>query len=286
MVLHDNPHLMFTFDGGQARDRQIRMYEAGTALIGIDRLLTTGLQHIAAGKVIAPRAPQPFIIQTSAPGDGSIEIPVWLTATMVVALPLVEALCIEGASRVLWLWTSAVLTRMAGRERESTDYAKDLIDFLRTVEDHRHAEQTQRHMENMAWTKLVHPAARVMEPVGRSCHTVTITGEDEATIEFDSYDADAIRSNATDWIDPMEEITLTIDGFTLHNRQLRVKDPESPSRYVPAHVRDPEFNITPNVYTETASRRGDLRVMARTARNKANGSIRAFFILNALHKDG
>ena len=255
------------------------------ALIGIDRLLTTGLHHIAAGKVIAPRAPQPFIIRTSAPGDGSIEIPVWLTATMVVALPLVEALCVEGASRVLWLWTSAVLTRMAGRERESTGYTGELIDFLRTVEEHRHAEQTQRHIEHMTWAKLVHPAARVMEPVGRSCHTVSVTGEDEATIEFDSYDADAIRANATDWMEPMEEITLTIDGFTLHNRQLRVKDPEVPNRYVPGHVRDPAFDITPNVYPETASRRGDLRVMARTARNKANGSIRAFFILNALRKD-
>ena len=275
MLMRDDPHLVFTFDGGQANEQKIRMYEVGTALIGIDRLLTTGLHHITSGKTIAPRAPQPFVIRTSSPGDGSIEIPVWLTSSAIVTLPIIEALCVEGASKVLWLLASTVLTRNANREKESADYIGKLLDHLGAVEAH-------RHIENMEWAKLANHASRVVEPVGRSCDEMSITSEDDETIDFDSIDADAIRFNVTHRMGALNEIQLEIDGFTSHNRQLKVKNPEFPDRFVTAYVRDPAFNTSPNVYTIAATHRANLRVLARVARNKSNGSIRAIYIYKAI----
>ena len=284
MLIREQPHLVVSFEGGDADEQQMRTYEMGTALIGIDRLITTGLFRIATGGVPGPRAPQPFVIRTSTLRDGCIEIPLWLATTTVASLALVRELCVSGASEVLWRWMSGVLMRLAGRDKEANDHISQLIAALREVNVQRHAELV-KHIEGMQWSSFARYGAQTMAPVGRSCRYASLSGDQGKTV-FDSYDGESIRANAQDRMGPMEALILTIDGFTHHNRQLRVVDPECPGRYVPAHVRDPAFDIIPNVYTEAATRRAELRVMAKTARHKATGTIRAFFILDTPSPEG
>ena len=274
MLIREEPHLVVSFCGGDADHHQLRMYEVGTALIGIDRLMTTGLLSIATGKIPSPRAPLPFVIRTSAMREGSIDILAWLAPTAATAiLPLVHELYVTNASHVLWRWMSGVLMRMAGREDEANDHIGQLLGLLREV-------NAQRHIELMEWAKFARVGAQSVEPVGRSCHEAIVSSEEGET-SIDTFDAEAIRANARDRLGPMETMTLRMDGFTHHNRQLRVVDPEVPGRYVTAHVRDPAFDSAPNVYTEAATTKAQLTVMAKTARHKATGRIRALFILNS-----
>ena len=140
MLIREQPHLVVSFEGGDADEQQMRTYEMGTALIGIDRLITTGLFRIATGGVPGPRAPQPFVIRTSTLRDGCIEIPLWLATTTVASLALVRELCVSGASEVLWRWMSGVLMRLAGRDKEAIDHISQLIAALREVNVQRHAE--------------------------------------------------------------------------------------------------------------------------------------------------
>ena len=77
----------------------------------------------------------------------------------------------------------------------------------------------------------------------------------------------------------MTMIRVTVDGFTHHNRQLKVIHPDEPNRFVTASVRDPAFDIAPNIYTEAATERRMLDVAAKVTLK--DGRIQRVYIMDA-----
>ena len=82
----------------------------------------------------------------------------------------------------------------------------------------------------------------------------------------------------------MTKMRVKIDGFIYHNRQLKVVHPDEPNRFITAHVQDPIFENTPNVYTEAAIRQGTLDVTAKATLK--DGRIQKLYIMDAQYVDG
>ena len=82
----------------------------------------------------------------------------------------------------------------------------------------------------------------------------------------------------------MEKMRIKVDGFTHHNKQLKVVHPKEPGRFVTAYVQDPAFADAPNVYTEAATNESWLDVTAKpTIRD---GRIHALYIMDATIAEG
>ncbi len=77
----------------------------------------------------------------------------------------------------------------------------------------------------------------------------------------------------------MGTVLVRVDGFTHHNRQLKVVHPQEPHRFVTAVVRDPVFEVTPNLYTEAATERGLLEVRAKATMK--DGRIQKLYVMDA-----
>ena len=97
--------------------------------------------------------------------------------------------------------------------------------------------------------------------------------------------ADIIRSKGQLKVGEMETMRIIVDGFTHHNRQLKVIHPEAPGRFLTAYVRDPAFDESPNIYTEAATERRQLIVNAKAARRKEDDRLQSIYILDATFEE-
>ena len=82
----------------------------------------------------------------------------------------------------------------------------------------------------------------------------------------------------------METYRIKIDGFTHHNKQLKIAHPSEPGRFITGHVRDPAFEAAPNIYTEAATKQGWLSVTAKPTLQE--GQIKALYIMDATDAEG
>ena len=262
--------LIVTFDGGDAAGHTISMRRLGESLVGIERLASVGLMALETGQCPSPRQALPLTVRASPLRHGSVGLEAVL-AVVPGFLPLVNEVYLTGASEVLWRWISGALLKMGGRENDSSNHFERLVDLLAQVDGH-------RHLEAMEWHKLAGHGRRVVAPIGSSCESAAFTAGGQTT-EVDLPMADAIRSGDILEVGDMETMQVKVDGFTHHNRQLKLLHNDAPGRFITGHVRDPAFESAPNVYTEAATNQGWLKVTAKPTRK--DGRLQALYIMDA-----
>ncbi len=254
----------------------MRMRDLGHSLVGIERIITAGMFALENGTFPKSNEKLPFVVHTHAPRRGSIEFATWLVSTGLV--PVFYELYLSKTGDILWNWMSAVMFGLGGRKRDARRHLDKVLDILGVVNE-------QRHIEIVELYKLAHASRNAVRPIGHSCERIVFggSGPDQRT-EIDIPIADAIRSTVNCEVGDMERIRITVNGFAHHDRQLKIVDPDDPSRFIVAVVRDPAFDITPNIYTNAASYRGELDVHAK--RMIRGGRNHKLYIMDAKPVEG
>ena len=266
----EEPAFLIRFDGASADQHEIDMRQLGESLIGVERLITTGLFVMDAGRLPKRNERLPLLVRAKELQQGSVDIPALLGGAGAF-LPLFHELYITSAAHIIWRWMSGALLKMGGREREAETHFTELFRLLDKVD-------ARRHIEVLEWQKLSAPARRVVTPVGHSCDRLLLEMDGD-TAEIDLPVAEAIRSRDNLEVGDMESFRIKIDGFTHHNKQLKIAHLSEPGKFITGHVRDPVFQADHNIYTDAAIKQGWLNVTAKPVRKE--GRIQALYIMDA-----
>ena len=261
------------YEGGDAKQHVLDMRQLGESLIGIERLINTGLYVMEHGERPGHGRVLKSVVRVSTPRAGSLEFIPDLVAGVYPLLG--ESIVQRHIGAILRQLVKTPLLAMGGLEHQAQDRTVDLLEKVMAASD-RAAERTERaderrHREQMkAYDLLAHQwaydaARNAVSPVGNGCDCMQIS-DDETSDTVTPMMAKAIRTRGSMKIGEPRELFLLVDGFIHRTRQLRVVHPDLPDRLVTAYVRDPAFNVTPNIYTEAASSRKRLRVHARELR--------------------
>lgn len=261
------------YEGGDAEQHVLDMRQLGESLIGIERLINTGLYVLEHGKRPGHGRVLKSVVRVSTPQPGSLE---FIPDLLGGVYPLLnEPIVQKHIGAILRQLVKIPLLAMGGLEHEAQGHTVDLLEkALANAE--RAAERTERaderrHREHMKLYDLLshqwaYDAARnAVSPVGKGCDCMQIS-DDETSDTITPIMAEAIRTRGSVRMGEPEEMSVLVDGFIHRTRQLRVVHPDVPDRLVTAYVRDPAFAVAPNIYTEAASSRQRLRVLARDLR--------------------
>ena len=261
------------YEGGDAEQHVLDMRQLGESLIGIERLINTGLYVLEHGERPGHGRVLKSAVRVSTPQPGSLEFIPDLVAGVYPFLS--ESIVQRHIGAILRQLVKIPLLAMGGLEHEAQGRTDDLLEKVLAASESA-AERTERaderrHREQMkVYDLLSHPwayhaARNAVSPVGKGCDCMQIS-DDETSDTITPIMAEAIRTRGYVKIGELKELSVLVDGFIHRTRQLRVVHPDMPDRLVTAYVRDPAFNVTPNIYTEAASSRKHLRVHARDIR--------------------
>ena len=261
------------YEGGDAEQHVLDMRQLGESLIGIERLINTGLYVLEHGERPGHGRVLKSVVRVSTPRPGSLE---FIPDLLAGVYPLLsESIVQRHIGAILRQLVKIPLLAMGGLEHEAQGRTDDLLEKVlaaseRTAERADRADE-RRHREQMKVYDLIsHPwaydaARNAVSPVGKGCDCMHIS-DDETSDTITPMMAEAIRTRGSVKIGEPRELSVLVDGFIHRTRQLRVVHPDMPDRLVTAYVRDPAFDVTPNIYTEAASSRKRLQVHARDLR--------------------
>lgn len=261
------------YEGGDAQQHVLDMRQLGESLIGIERLVNTGLYVLEHGDRPGHGRLLKSVVRVSTPQPGSLEFIPDLVAGV---YPLLSDSFVQShIGAILRQLVKIPLLAMGGQEHEALVRTDDLLEKTLAASE-REAERRERaderrHREQMKIYELLshqwaYEAARnAVSPVGKGCDCMQIS-DDETSDTVTPMMAEAIRTRGSVKIGEPKELSVLVDGFIHRTRQLRVVHPEVPDRLVTAYVQDPAFDVTPNIYTEAASSQERLRVHARDLR--------------------
>lgn len=254
------------YEGGDAEQHVLDMRQLGESLIGIERLINTGLYVLEHGERPGHGRVLKSVIRVSTPQPGSLEFVPDLLAGVYPLLN--ESIVQKHIGAILRQLVKIPLLAMGGLEHEAQDRTHDLVEKLlaasERADERRHREQMKVY--DLLSHQWAYDAARnAISPVGRGCDCMQIL-DDETSDTITPMMAEAIRTRGSVKIGEPRELSVLVDGFIHRTRQLRVVHPDMPDRLVTAYVRDPAFDVAPNIYTEAASSRKRLRVHARDLR--------------------
>ena len=283
----EQPHLIIQFKGADADRHHLDMRRMGEALIGFQRIISVGFFVLEFGRYPKHREPLPITVRATGPKSGSIEFLSWVEATTPSLLPLLHEVSLTGASELIWRWTSCVLHKIGGRTNDSNENMLKLIELTDKLDERKLNAITEMHERSMnvlehAINRLSSPSRQVVSPIGHSCDQIDLSSpiKDEWFTTIDHPMADAIRSTQKLEVSDMKQMCIKVDGFTHHNRQLKVVHPDDPNRFITARVRDPAFDEAPNIYTEAATMERKLNASVKTTTNK-DGRLVGLYVMDA-----
>ena len=260
------------YEGGDAEQHVLDMRQLGESLIGIERLINTGLYVLEHGERPGHGRVLKSVVRVSTPQPGSLE---FIPDLVAAAYPLLsESIVQTHIGAILRQLVKIPLLAMGGLEHEAqgrTDALEKVLAASERAAERAERADERRHREQMkVYGLLSHPwaydaARNAVSPVGKGCDCMQIS-DDETSDTITPMMAEAIRTRGSVKIGEPKELSVLVDGFIHRSRQLRVVHPDMPGRLVTAYVRDPAFDVTPNIYTEAASSRKRLRVHARELR--------------------
>ena len=284
-----SPTLIIRYEGAVADNHRLDLHQLGESLVGIERIITVGLFVLEVGRMPVGRERLNFEIQALIPRRGSFEIQVLLSNVLAV-LPLFQSILGSDArevAKVIWRWISGVVSGMAGQGDNSSYHFTKMIEVWEGMDIRRHESldrmDARRHLETLGWQKLANATKKAVAPIGNSCESMVLqNGIERAEVtDIDFPMATTIRSNAKLEVGDMEKMRIRVDGVTLYNRQLRVVHPDVPGKHLTAHVRDPAFDSTPNIYIDALGSRKVLEVDAKRSVDKRSGDLRQLYIMDA-----
>ena len=329
------------YEGGDAKQHVLDMRQLGESLIGIERLINTGLYVLEHGErpghglarishqltaadadlpvfaalnavrvldVLSSTPARPnsrspceishlhalasqsgekcglvlkSVIRVSTPQPGSLE---FIPDLLAGVYPLLnESIVQKHIGGILRQLVKIPLLAMGGLEHEAQGRTHDLLEKALATSE-RAAERTdmadeRRHREQMKVYELLshqwaYEAARnAVSPVGKGCDCMQIS-DCETSDTITPMMARAIRSRGSVKMGEPRELSVLVDGFIHRTRQLRVVHPDVPDRLVTAYVRDPAFDVAPNIYTEAASSKKNASECLHVTSARATGWLR------------
>ena len=293
----EQPHLIIQFKGADADRHHLDMRRMGEALIGFQRIISVGLFVLEVGRYPKHRESLPITVRATGPKSGSIEFLSWVEVTPSL-LPLLHEVSLAGASELIWRWTSCVLHKIGGRTNDANKNMSKLIELIDKLDERKLNVITEMHERDMnvitemhgrnmnvlerAINRLSSASRQVVSPVGHSCDQIDLSSpkKDEWLTTIDHPMADAIRSKQKLEVSDMKQMCIKVDGFSHHNRQLKVVHPDDPDRFITARVRDPAFNEAPNIYTEAATMEKELNASVKITTNK-DGRLVGLYVMDA-----
>lgn len=262
--------IILKYEGGDADKHFVEMRSLGNSLLGFERIISDGLIFLGDNRLPKRGERHTLVVQAKEPVVGSSEIPVILTQSAGL-LPFTWWLMQTGASEAVSYFMTYVFTHLSGRKAEAAT-AMDAIVRMREIEaQERSISQEQWLAQEAGWrdqmfslvNKLVLPAIRAVAPIGPSVDQLKLNGSRAPALLIDLPTADAIRSKGELEVTDLRPIDLRVDGFVHHSKKLNVENPEQPGSYISADVRDPVFDVVPNVYTQAAASQSTIRVQAK-----------------------
>lgn len=261
--------LKIKFDGLAADKHVIGMRGLGQSLIGLERIINVGLVGLAEGRPPKRGEKFPLMVVTKSPKSGSVELITGLTEVASIAwtLPLITETFSMTGNAIISHWVSAVMLKLGGRVKEADPHFSRLADLM---DSQGNRDLEARRMDQAFLLGVIdrlQPSAKeFVAPLGRSCSTLKIgQGGDLPLLTVDEPTAEIIRAGKEMELSDMQEMTLRIDGFTHHNRKLKVGHPFHDGRYINADIRDPLFDESPNAYTDAAASKAEIKVLAKLA---------------------
>jgi hypothetical protein len=258
--------IAFVFDGREATKHAIDARQMGKSLIGLDRAVNVSLSLAVNGRL--PRRNERFglYLAAKAPARGSLDLPTvienapWILPLMHEALATLGTEYIRNFISWLLLWHG-------GRKADAEIHMEKMLDLVREMNRHNEAQTASWQQTVLALVDKLAPTAReIVEPVGRSASLLSVGGAKvDGVATVDEATADAIRSKDEIELQENTEFTLRLDGIIRHSRVIKAEFLDAPGEYVTADVRDPEFDVVPNSYTEALGSGNPIVVRARPA---------------------
>lgn len=265
---------------GLDSDRHVMpMGQLGASLVGADKIINFGLIFMSFGRL--PKRGERFdlVATVREPREGSYEIVAILQQAPWV-LPIVQEFLISGGVDASYRFISFVLTKFGGRPREANMHLDALIQLNRDHLQSRDLSDESWRNTLLAIVDRLAPQARdAVKPIGSGASVLSISGPRLGQrTDIDEPMADSIRSSEESEVGDMEKMTISVDGITHHNKQLKIAHPSIEGKYITAEVRDPNFDDFPNAYTDAASTLSTLKVMAKPLFR--NGELKTLYIMD------
>ena len=297
--------LTVRFEGGDATHQQMNMYHFGNALVGLEQLVSVGKFVADNGRLPKGRERLPFTVNVSAPRAGSIEVLAFLQSGAAF-VPLLHEAYFTGSAKLLWNWISGALFKLGGDDERASDHMLEMIKTNNAMnegnaaieqrrldveerrldveerrldieekriaaDDRRDKRRSRELMTALESRRLILPARNLVRPIGESCECLTLNSGDEQTV-IDSVLAEKIRAATSTNTGLRGSFVIDVDGFSHHNQQIKFTLPDNPNRYITGYIHDSKFDVVPNVYTEAATAKSKLVVVARPVTNR-NGEL-------------
>ena len=217
----DDQQLIIRFEGASAKHHVMGMRDLGESLKGIERILTTGIYAMRAGRYPNTNARLPFSVLVSSPRQGSVEF-VALWESVGPILPLLPEVYLSGVPEAVRNWLIGVLLKMGGREDQSSKHLSEVLSIMEQVEGNRHLEiialLDREHERTRRYAK------QAVTAVGPSCDKLVIPSIIEVA-EIDIAIAEVIRSGDDLEVSDMETMRVLVDGFIHHSKQIKLHHP-------------------------------------------------------------
>ena len=261
----ENTSIVIRYDGLTAgSDHMIDMRRLGNALVGFDRIITTGLVVIGQGRLPRRNERLPFNVVAGEPKANCVSVLAAITTGAQQSFPFAMSVFQSAAPDLLWNWVSYVFKMLGGRMKEADPHFLRLMELTESIHKGDLEDRDKMRRFFLEVLDRVKPAAAaIAAPVGESSSSLSFvepTSGQVTTIGFP--EAEAVRSKEQLEVGDMQTMKIRIDGLIKHSRRATVVSADEPGRYLPAEVRDPAFDQTPNPYTEALADDSEISVQA------------------------
>ena len=243
--------------------------------------MSVGLYAIETGKFPKNSERLPFATHMTAARGGSIEFEIG-AATIYGAAVLLYSVNQADVSGFLLDWIMGIVNKTAGRNDEAMELVVKMADRL--LGSHEEVLRNQSRMIDRLCSiienrKMGRAALDFVKTTENRPDQIIAFEDEQIYNEIDEDLAKALRNGGQQYTTEVENLVLIVDGFSHHNRRLKIVHPEDTTRYTTARIIDPEFRFVPNVYLEAAAERGQLEVTAKVVRYQ--GQIRSIYVMAA-----
>jgi hypothetical protein len=274
--------LVLRYDGlGAETEHMIDMRRLGNALVGLDKIITTGLIVVAEGRIPRRNERLPFRVVAGEPTANCVSVLAGVVTGAQQSFPFAMSVIQTGAADLIWNWVSYVFKVLGGRMKEADPHFERLMEL--TKEMHQGDLQDREKMREFflqVLDRIKPSAAAITAPVGESSNSVSFVepkSGDATTLGIPM--AEAVRSKEVLEVGDMREMKIRIDGITKHTRRASVISADQPDKFLPAEVRDPAFDQTPNIYTQALA--DDLEITVQATPTYRGEELYRLYIMGA-----
>lgn len=269
--------LALIFDGRETDDHVIDARQLGNSLIGLDKAVASAAFVMVHGRLPHGRERVVDIyVAAKSPEEGSVSLPT-IIGNVPWILPLAGEIIASYGVDFIRNFLSWLLLFRGGRKSEAQVYMDAMIDVLKENNRSHEAsnEAWQRTLLSLA-DKLAPAAKQIVDPVGRTASVLRL-GDKDTGAAIDEPTADAIRSKEELEVTDKEVLRATIDGLIRRSRTLKLIMEDG--SYQTAEVRDPTFDVEPNIYIDALAHGTAMDLTVRKALR--SGKLYKVYVLEA-----